>query len=117
GIRDATVTGIQTCALPISSLGMMRAQMASISLASSAVKNSNLGGAADCAAWCAWVAAARRPGQCAETQTAESPPAPWAKKRRRLRDGSISASLKCIFGTVRRGIHSVKDLLAHQVDS
>src|SRR5207245_6748307 len=83
GIRDATVTGIQTCALPISSLGMMRAQMASISLASSAVKNSNLGGAADCAAWCAWVAAARRPGQCAETQTAESPPAPWAKKRRR----------------------------------
>src|SRR5437867_10010433 len=71
---------------------MMRALIASISLASSALKNSNLGGAADLAAWCACVAAASRAGQCAEAQTAENPVTPRDRKRRRVTHSFISGS-------------------------
>src|SRR5262245_20307093 len=71
---------------------MMRDVMASISLASSAVKKSNLAGAVDLAAWCACVAAASKAGQCAEAQAAESPVTPCDKKRRRLTDSFIVGS-------------------------
>src|SRR5215469_938347 len=95
----------------------MREAMASISLASSAPKNSNLAGTADRAAWRACVAAARRAGQCAETQTAESPPAPWARKLRRLTGASISSNLDYDSANVSGEQRSVKKFLAASAES
>src|SRR5215472_769286 len=95
----------------------MREVMASISLASSGRKNSNLAGTGDCATWRACVAAARRAGQCAETQTAESPPAPWARKRRRLRDASISSNLNYDSANVSGEKSSVKKFLPASAES
>src|SRR5215469_1046681 len=106
-----------SCAPGVSSLGIMREVMASISLASSAPKNSNLVGTADRAAWRACVAAARRAGQCAETQTAESPPAPWARKLRRLKGASISSNLDYDSANVSGEKRSVKNFLAAFAES
>src|SRR5215469_464718 len=106
-----------SCAPGVSSLGIMREVMASISLASSAPKNANLAGAADCAAWRACVAAARRAGQCAETQRAESPPVPCARKRRRLTDASISSNLDRDSANVSGQKRSVKDFLAASAEN
>src|SRR5260370_36575856 len=62
----------------------MRAVMASISAASSGVKNSNLGGVAACAAWRACVAAERSAGQFAESHAALRPVPARHRKLRRL---------------------------------
>src|SRR5215472_12787399 len=97
-----------SCAPGVSSVGIMREVIASISLASSALKNPNLGGAADLAAWCACAAAASNAGQCAEAQAAESPVTPRDRKRRRLSDSFISGVLRITFQTVSRAGHSVK---------
>src|SRR5215831_12506435 len=96
----------------VSSLGMIRAVIASISFASCGLKNANFGGAVDCAALCAWSAAASRADQCVEIQTAESPVAPCSKKRLRLSEESIVANLeKGDLANVSRRTSTVKGYL------
>src|SRR6267378_6267536 len=74
----------------VSSEGIMRAVMASISTACSGEKNWNFAGVADLAAWCACSAAATIAGQCAESHTALTAPPARVKKLRRLRSLSMS---------------------------
>src|SRR5712692_9865376 len=80
----------------MSSVGMMRAAIASISVACSGEKNSNLGSVADCAARCAWSAAARTAGQWAAIQALERPVMPWARNRRRESELSMRARLRAV---------------------
>src|ERR1700726_3373607 len=67
----------------VSSVGMIRATMESTSAAISGVKNSNIGGVADCAELCACCAAARATGQWVATQVAERLLKLLRRKRRR----------------------------------
>src|SRR5690349_4397722 len=95
----------------------MRDVIASISLASSAVEKANLEGAADLAAWCACVAAARRAGQCAEAQAAESPVTPRDKKRRRLTDSFIGNVLRrSALSCAAQGVKRFELLFRCQID-
>src|SRR5712692_142342 len=80
----------------MSSVGMMRAAMASISVACSGEKNSNLGGVADWAARRAWSAAARTAGHWAAIQALERPVMPWARNRRRESELSMRARLRAV---------------------
>src|SRR5262249_30257033 len=74
--------------------GIIRAVIASISTASSGVKNSNFAGFGEAAAACACVAAETIAGHCAVSQAAERPATPRVRKVRRSKgtDGGQSVS-------------------------
>src|ERR1700729_3682172 len=59
-----------SCAPGVSVVGMIRAQIASISTACAGVKNPSLAGSGACTAWRGCGAAGRGEGQSEETQTA-----------------------------------------------
>src|SRR5215467_1963963 len=71
----------------VSSEGRMREAIASTSMASSGLKNSNFRGSGEATAACAWVAAETIEGQFAVSQAAEIPAAPMERKLRRSTDG------------------------------
>src|SRR5713226_5128378 len=74
----------------MSSVGMMRAVMASTSAACSGVKNSSFAVPGDFAAWRALAEAARSAGQFAESQTVEMPVKLLERKSRRVAFFSIN---------------------------